>query len=78
MYLSRQIGSFRVAGGDGGMVPQQQVMHWRAHNLAAADHYRSLPRHRHTCRRVKCTIHRLIPTSQHSCLFFFLEDVLEC
>lgn len=50
LYLSRQIRGFRMAGGDGGVVPQQQVMHRCAHNLTATNHYRSLPCHRHTCR----------------------------
>lgn len=50
LYLSREISRFGVAGCDGGMAPQQQVMHRSAYNLTAANHDSSLPCHRHTCR----------------------------
>lgn len=50
-YLLGQISCFGVAGGDCGVVPQQQVVHGSAHNLAAADHHRSLSSYGHTCRR---------------------------
>lgn len=54
MYLFWEISGFRVARGDGGVVPQQQVMHRCAHNLTAANHHRSLPRNRHTCGEAIC------------------------
>lgn len=53
IYLSRQIGRFGVACGDGGVAPQQQVMHRSAYNLAAANHHGSLPSHRHACRETR-------------------------
>lgn len=49
-YLFSQVSCFRVAGGDGGVVPQQQVVHGSAHNLTAAYDHRSLPGYGHTCR----------------------------
>lgn len=51
MYLSGEISRFGVAGGDGGVAPQQQVMHRSAYNLTAANHHSSLPGHRHTWNR---------------------------
>lgn len=49
-YLCGKIDGFRVAGGDGGVIPQQQIMHGCAHNLTAPNHDRSLPCHRNACR----------------------------
>lgn len=49
-YLSGEVSRFRVAGRDGGVVPQQQVVHGSAHNLAATDDHRSLPGDGHACR----------------------------
>lgn len=50
LYLSSKISGFRVAGGDSGVVPQQQVMHRCTNNLTAANHNCSFPCHRYTCR----------------------------
>lgn len=38
-----------MAGGNCGVVPQQQVMHWRTYNLTAADHHRFFPGYGYTC-----------------------------
>lgn len=49
-HLSGQISCFGVTSCDGGVAPQQQVMHRSAYNLTAANHHRSLPRHSNACR----------------------------
>lgn len=45
LYLSSEISSFRVTGGDCGVAPQQQVMHRGTHNLTATNHYCSFSCH---------------------------------
>ena len=62
VYLSSKICSFRVAGGDGGVVPQQQIVHRGANNLTATDHYRSLPCHRYTCREAVMSLRSFLLT----------------
>lgn len=66
-YLSGQICSLRVAGGDGSMIPQQQIMHGCTNNLTATNHHSSFPCHRHTCREDD-----IVPFSPHPlvCLSF--------
>ena len=36
-----------MAGGHGGMAPEEEVSHGRAHNLAAPNHHGILPFHGH-------------------------------
>lgn len=48
-HLCCQIARLWVTGGDGGVAPQQEVVHRRSHNLAPPDHHGVLSRHRHTC-----------------------------
>lgn len=51
-----------MAGGHGGMAPEEEVSHGRAHDLAASNHHGVFPRHRHAYAKPELTNDSNFPT----------------